>query len=164
LDHQSSIKGAVLSGSLVLVPDYISDFTIKLGEVLSLVAPKMGLMEIEKEGLSRDPEVVEAYKDDPLVINGKFTTRISAEINKAIKALESNLSRFEVPALLLHGGADPIVNPACSKYLYAGFSSTQKQLLIYEGLFHEIYNEPEKDKVLQDVLEWIEGQLIFKTI
>jgi acylglycerol lipase len=159
IDHQDRFKGAVLSGSLVLAPDYVSRATIILGQVLAEIVPKLGLLEIDKQYLSRDPKVVQAYKDDPLVYNGKITVRISSEINKAIARLEREGSAITLPILLLHGSADKLVNPQASKYLLEKVCSPQKQLIMYEGYYHEIYNEPEQKTVFQDVLTWLEKQL-----
>jgi acylglycerol lipase len=159
IDHQDRFKGAVLSGSLVLVPDYVSDTTVLLGKILGEIVPKLGLLEIDKQYLSRDPKVVQAYKDDPLVYNGKITVRLSSEINKGIARLEREGSAISLPILLLHGSEDKLVDPECSRYLLDKVSSLQKELIIYEGYYHEVYNEPEQQKVFQDVLTWLEKRL-----
>jgi alpha-beta hydrolase superfamily lysophospholipase len=155
-DSPSTINGAILSGSLVQVPDYVSDLTIRVGKILSRILPKVRLVEIDKEGLSKDPAVVQAYRDDPLVYNGKTTARISNELNNAITQVEKNGSNINQPLLLLHGADDRICDPAWSQYLFDMVSSQDKQLIIYEGLYHEIYNEPEAATVFNDVLRWLE--------
>jgi acylglycerol lipase len=154
-DHQDLISGAILSGPLALVPDYVSPFIIKVGKIISSIFPKLGLLEIEKEFLSRDPAVVQAYINDPLVYNGKITVRMSAEMNKAIGRVGEQVSAINLPVLILHGGQDKIVDPACSEFLHKGVSSTDKELIIYDGFFHEIFNEPEQDQVFTDMLNWI---------
>ncbi len=156
LDHQELINGAILSGSLVKVPDYVTELTLKISRLLAGVFPKFRLLGIDKEGLSRDPAVIQAYINDPLVFTGKTTARISNEINLGISRLEKEGSKIEIPLLLLHGGADRLCDPAWSKYLHDLVSSRDKELIIYEGLFHEIYNELEADRVFQDVLSWLE--------
>jgi alpha-beta hydrolase superfamily lysophospholipase len=157
-DPAYPISGAILSGSLVQVPDYVSDLTIKIGQFLSKMLPKIRLVEIDIEGLSRDPAVVQAYRDDPLVFNGKTTARISSEINEAISWVEQNGSRIKQPLLLLHGGADRVCDPAWSNYLHDLVSSSDKELRIYDGLYHEIFNEPEAATVYADVLNWLDSQ------
>jgi alpha-beta hydrolase superfamily lysophospholipase len=63
--------------------------------------------------------------------------------------------RITIPALIMHGGDDRLVLPYASRKLYEAIASTDKTLKIYEGLRHEIFNEVERDKVLSDVVEWL---------
>lgn len=155
-DHSHQIRGAILSGSLVRVPDYVSAFLIQIGEILSAILPKYRIIGFDTEGISRDPAVVQAYHDDPLVFTGKTTNRISNEINRAINFLEEKGPSIKQPLLLLHGGADLICDPAWSRYLHDLVSSTDKQLIVYDGLYHEIYQEPEAESIFSDVLSWLE--------
>jgi alpha-beta hydrolase superfamily lysophospholipase len=153
------INGAILSGSLVQVPDYVSEITIKVGKKLADLLPKVRLVNIDIEALSRDPSVVQAYREDPLVFNGKTTARISNELNNAINWVEKKGSSIKQPMLLLHGGGDRICDPSWSQYLYDLITSPDKQLIIYDDLYHEIYNEPESAKVFADVLNWLENRV-----
>jgi len=159
IDHQDQFAGAVLSGSVVQVPDDISPLFITLGKIISAILPKMGLLQLDLSGLSRDPEVVQAYKADPLVNSGKFTARVSAEMNKGMNRVAEAGSLITAPVLILHGSADRIVNPSDSRFLYELVSSEQKQLIIYEDFYHEIYNDPEHEQVYQDVSAWLLSQL-----
>lgn len=159
IDYPDQFAGAVLSGSVVQVPDDVSPLFISLGKFVSLVLPKLGLLKIDLSGLSRNPDVVQAYKDDPLVNSGKFTARISAEMNKSFDRVAVEGSRIESPVLILHGGSDRIVNPACSHFLYALVSSDIKKLIIYDSFYHEIYNDPGHEQVFEDVSSWINNQL-----
>lgn len=156
IDHQKQLSGAVLSGSLAKVPDYVSDFTLQMGKYLSALLPKLRIIQIDIDGVSRDPAVVQAYREDPLVFTGKTTARISNEINVAIALVEKSGSKIELPLLLLHGGADRLCDPAWSQYLLDLVSSPDKELIIYEGLYHEVYNEPEAEKVFADLLHWLD--------
>ena len=158
-EHIGQVDGAVLSGSLVKVPDYVSEFTIRVGKILSKVLPKFRLIEVDKQGLSRDPGVVQAYYDDPLVFTGKSTVRLSNEINNAITFVENNGHKIQEPLLILHGGDDRVCDPSWSQYLHKLISSPDKELIIYEGLYHEIYNEPEAESIFADVLSWLERQI-----
>ena len=157
IDHQDKISGAILSGSLVSVPEYVSDLTIKIGTIISKIIPKFRLIGIDKSGLSRDPQVVANYINDPLVYNGKSTARISSVINDGISYVEEKGSTISSPILILHGGQDRICDPSWSTYLHNLVSSQQNQLIIYDELFHEIYNEPEQETVFKDVLNWLNG-------
>jgi alpha-beta hydrolase superfamily lysophospholipase len=155
-DHPDQIKGAILSASLAKVPEYVSDFTLEMGKILSAILPKFRLIEFDKEGLSQDPAVVQAYYDDPLVYTGKSTVRISNELNYGINQIEDRGSQIKQPLLILHGGADRICDPSWSQYLHDLVSSTDKKLVIYDGFYHEIINEPEADQVFKDILNWLD--------
>jgi alpha-beta hydrolase superfamily lysophospholipase len=109
--------------------------------------------------ISRDPQVIRAYKEDPLVIK-EFTTKLRGEILiRGAKHLMNSMNTYRYPCLILHGGGDQIVTPDSSKYFYEHISSTDKQLKIYEGLYHEILNEPEKDIIIEDIRLWIEDRI-----
>ena len=159
IDHHGKVSGAVLSGPLVMVPEYVSDFTIRIGKFISKILPKFRLIGIDKSGISRDPEVVKAYINDPLVYNGKFTARISSVINEGIDYVADHGSKITSPLLILHGGDDRICDPAWSTYLHNLISSQQNKLIIYDDLYHEVYNEPEQESVFNDVLNWLEDRL-----
>jgi len=159
IDHPDQFAGAVLSGSVVQVPDDVSPLFIKLGKFVSFILPKLGLLKIDLSGLSRNPDVVQAYKDDPLVNSGKFTARVSAEMTKSFDRVAGEGSLIKDPVLILHGGSDRIVNPACSHFLYALVSSEIKKIIIYAGFYHEIYNDPGHEQVYQDVSSWINNRL-----
>ncbi len=83
IDHPGQVAGAVLSGPVVQIPDDVTPLFIALGKFVSFVFPKLGLLKIDLSGLSRNPDVVQAYKDDPLVNSGKFTARVSAEMTRS---------------------------------------------------------------------------------
>jgi len=159
LEHQAEFSGAVLSGPSVKVPDNISSTTILLGKVFSTLAPKLGLLSLEAEGVSRDPAVVEAYVNDPLVHRGKTTARLAAELLKAMQHVSAEGSGITLPILIIQGGNDRLVDPSGAQVLYRTVSSTDKKIKVYDGLYHEVFNEPEQDQVLGDVEEWLESHL-----
>jgi alpha-beta hydrolase superfamily lysophospholipase len=110
------------------------------------------------EMVSRDPQVVKAYQEDPLV-QKSFTTKLMGEVFiRGAKWLMGNMSGYRYPCLILHGGGDQIVPPDASRYLHEHISSSEKTLRVYDGLYHEILNEPEKETVLEDIRQWIEAR------
>jgi alpha-beta hydrolase superfamily lysophospholipase len=159
LIHQEELAGAVLTGVLAEIPDHINPLTRFAAGIFSTLFPKMGLTAIDTEGLSKDPDVIEAYENDPLVTTGKSTARLGAEIISALQYLNALGEEITLPLLLLQGSDDPIVNPHGAQHLYELVDSEDKTLTYYEGLYHEIFNEPERDQVLQDVKDWLQRQL-----
>ena len=156
LDHQSAFTGAILSGPSVVVPKNVSRLTIFMARILSALAPKLGVMSLDAEAISRDREVVRAYIDDPLVYTGKTTARLAYELVRAMQRVTEEASRITLPMMILQGGADRLVDPNGARILYDTIGSSDKAIKVYDGLYHEVYNEPEHDEVLSDVATWLE--------
>lgn len=159
LDYQAELVGAVLSGPAVKIPSNVTPATIFVGKILSALIPKFGLVGLEAEGVSRDPAVVQAYVNDPLVHRGKMTARLAAEMLKAMQTVSNQASKITLPILILQGSADRLVDPGGAQMLYEAVGSTDKQIKIYDDFYHEVFSEPGHDKVLHDVEVWLEARL-----
>ncbi len=159
IDHSKELTGAVISAPLIKVPDNIGKFTIISGKILSMVAPKLGITALDPTAISRDPEVVEDYINDPFVFLGKTSARLSNELFKAIMRVNEEVDKIEIPFIVLQGSEDLLVNPNGSRMLYEGANSQDKTLKVYEGLYHEIFNEPERGRVLEDIANWLNARL-----
>ena len=159
LDHQEDFAGAVLSGPGVKAPDDVSAVTIFLGKTLSRLAPKVGVLGLDANGVSRDPAVVQAYVNDPLVYTGKTTARLAAELLKEMQRLMAEAGSITLPLLIVQGGADRLVDPAGAQMLYDRVSSSDKRLHVYDGFYHEVFNEPDHERVLSDVATWLQAHL-----
>ena len=160
IEHQSEFAGCILSGAAVQpaveVP-VLQRLTIRL---FSKVLPKLGLLQLDASEISRDPEVVDRYRNDPLVFTGKVSARLLEQFFSAMSGLEKKFGVIELPMLILHGSADGLALPQGSKKLHEKISSSDKKLIIYEGLYHEIYNEPEQEDVMTDVADWQAPRLV----
>ena len=155
LDHQADFQGAVISAPAIKVSDSISPMTITLGKLLSALAPKAGLLALDVNGISRDPEVVAAYVNDPLVFHGKTPARLAAEMLKAMLRVAAEVGKITLPFIVVQGSQDKLVDPAGAQLLYDRASSPDKTIKVYEGLYHEVFNEPERAQVLKDVETWL---------
>ncbi len=156
LDHQADFRGAIISAPAVMVGDGVSQTTILMGKLLSTVAPTMGVLALDANDISRDPAVVAAYVNDPLVYHGKTPARLAAEMLKTMGIVSARMEEIRLPFVVLQGSADKLVNPAGAQMLYDQAGSADKTLNIYEGLYHEVLNEPEHDRVLNDVAAWLD--------
>jgi acylglycerol lipase len=155
LDHQSELTGAVLSGAAVKVPSNITPVILAVGKMLSALMPKLGMLGLEVDGVCRDPAVVQAYISDPLVHKGKITARLAAEMLKAMQRVSAEATKITLPIMVVQGSADRLVDPAGAQRLYDAVSSADKEIRIYDGFYHEVFNEPEHDEVLRDVEIWL---------
>ena len=114
---------------------------------------------VEAEAVSRNPEVVQAYVADPLVYTGKATARLSCELLKAMQRVAGEVGKIGLPVLIVQGGADRLVDPDGASMLHGAVGSADKTLKIYDSLYHEIHNEPERAMVLDAVQAWLEEHL-----
>ncbi|HOW92533.1 MAG TPA: lysophospholipase [Anaerolineaceae bacterium] len=156
LENQAKFKAAVISAAGVKVPDNISGTTVLLGKVLSTLAPKAGILGLDTTYLSHDQTVVDTYNADPLVFHGKTPARLAAEMLRAMKIVSSTAQKITLPVFILHGSGDKIVDPAASEMLYEKVGSKDKTLKIYEGLYHEVHNEPEREVMFKDLEDWLQ--------
>lgn len=125
--------------------------------ILSKVAPKLALPSDFDGGLlSRDPEVGEAYRTDPLRVR-KISARLGAEIFTRMDRTTSRLDRISIPTYVLHGADDALVPEAASRPL-ADVPGVIR--VVHDGLRHECLNEPEQDAVLEQIMGWLDDRLV----
>lgn len=156
LKNPSRFTAAVLSGPAIKATEEPSAVMKGISKILSKLAPKMGVLALDANGVSRDPKVVADYLADPLVSGTKISARLAAEMMTNMELVQSQAIKITLPILLLHGEKDRLTAPEGSTFLYEHVASKEKDLKIYPDLFHEIFNEPEKDAVLTDMTDWIE--------
>ena len=159
IKYQDHFDGAVISAPFVKIGDNISKTTVFLGKVLSGIMPKAGVQALDPSGISSDPAVVDDYINDPLVFHGKTTARLAAELLRAIQYVNENFEKITLPFIVIQGGDDVLIPPESAQILYDKTSSKDKDIKVYEGLYHEVFNEPERGMVLKDVEDWLEAHL-----
>jgi acylglycerol lipase len=159
LDNQDKFKGAIISAPGIKIPTNISPMTIIMGKVLSAIAPKAGILALDATGVSRDPQVVKTYVNDPLVFHGKTPARLAAEMLKAMGRVTAEVEKITLPFIAIQGSADKLVDPAGAQMLYDKAGSTDKTLKVYEGLYHEVHNEPEREIMFKDLEAWLQAHV-----
>jgi acylglycerol lipase len=158
LAHQQRLAGLILSGPLAALDGAPAPLRI-VGRLLSVIAPQMGLIAVDSGLVSRDPQVVEAYRADPLVHHGKLPARTLAELVSAIDAFPERVGRITLPTLILYGTADALAPPRGSEMLGDRIGSADLTVTPYEGLYHEILNEPERETVMVDLCVWLDAHV-----
>ncbi len=153
--HQDDFNGLILSGATLEVGASVPSGPITVARALSFLLPKMGLYVIDASAISRDQAVVDAYVDDPLVYRGRIRARSGTELIKTMRILPHQMSQLRLPILIMHGTADRLSDPRGSEILYDRVSSRDKTLKLYDGCYHEIFNEPEREQVLADMEAWL---------
>jgi len=153
-------NGVVLSApALRADPEVAKPYLVFIAKHLSWLLPKLSLDPLNSKAISRDAAVVQAYDSDPKVYRGGLRARFGHEILGAMDSINTVAKRIKYPLFVLQGGKDTLVVPDGARDLYTNAPSTDKKLKEYPELFHEIFNEPEKDQVLQDVLDWLNNHL-----
>lgn len=149
-----SVRGAVLSAPPVDLA--VGSRAQRLAaKVLSRIAPDVGVLKpLDVDLVSRDPETRLAYDTDPLNYRGKVLARVGGEAFAAAGAVTPRLPELDLPLLVMHGSADEVASLSGSRAV-AEQVSGDVTLKVYDGLYHEIYNEPEREAVLDDVVAWL---------
>lgn len=155
LERQNDFAGCIVSGAAVKATEEPPWMQLLLLRFFSKVLPRLRVLQLDASQVSRDPDVVDRYRADPLVFSGKVTARLAEQLFAAMAALESRLDSIELPMLILHGSKDGLTLPEGSKMLHDKISSHDRELIIYDGLYHEVYNEPEQEAVMTDVANWL---------
>ncbi len=107
--------------------------------------------------ISRDPEVVRIYRQDPLV-HDQATLSMASNLLKAIDWTFAHANEFQPPLLLVHGTADQIAYSRGSQE-FAGIAPGDCTLKLWDGLLHETHNEPEKIEVLACTIAWLKSKI-----
>lgn len=160
ITHPDALKGIILSGPGIRVTTDVPPVMKALSKILAALFPALPVVKFDIEGISRNKDVIENYLNDPLTYTGKVRARMGRELLR-VETLTSTerLSEISIPALILHGGDDRVVDPQCSRIIYDNISSEDKELIILPGLYHEILNSDKKDSILDTITEWINKRL-----
>ena len=152
-----AMDGLVVSSPAVLPPRDTSPATIRAGRFLSRWMANLPVAALRLDAVSRDPSVVAAYNADPLVHKGKIRARTGAEILDAIAAVHRDIGGLRMPVLAVQGTVDKLVDPGAARWFDEHVGSPDHTLHIYDGLYHEVFNEPERERVLDDVVAWLDA-------
>lgn len=157
LKHRPSIKG-VISTSPGLIPAKDPGAQLLLAKIMSAIAPGFQIANgLDVTGLSRDPKVAAAYTADPLV-HDKISARLGLDLIQNGQWIIAHANDLQLPLLLMQGSADRLVNPTGSQQ-FASAAKDNLSFKLYDGWFHELHNEPQKELVLAEMVAWIDAQL-----
>ena len=145
----------VLSAPAVAAQELVSPLMIVAAKVLGVLTPGLPVQELDVAAISRDPAVVQAYNDDPLVYHGKVPAGVGRALLEVGETMPQRAPALTAPLLVVHGSDDRLIPVDGSRRLVECVGSTDVELKVYPGLYHEVFNEPERDQVLGDVVAWI---------
>lgn len=158
LRRHPKIKGVISTGPWLMLSFQPPPSKVALGKLMNNILPAFSQANgLVTTGLSHDAEIVRLYDNDPLNHN-KISARLFVGIyDSGLWALE-HASEFSLPLLLMHGGADPITSAEASRQ-FADKAGSNVTLKIWDGLYHEIHNEPEQAQVFKVMVEWLDKHL-----
>ncbi len=152
------VRGLILSSPVLQPGEDVSPLLVRLSKVVGAVLPWVPAVRVDEAALSRDPAVAREVRRDPLVPSGNAPARTGAELLRAIELIDARIEYLSLPLLVLHGTADRLADPDGSRYLAENVSSGDVTLKLYEGFYHETLNDPERDRVVDDILRWLDAR------
>ena len=158
LSRQPDVRGLVLSAPAFRIAGRLFPVLRRLAALFSRLLPWLRVTQLGYSMLSRDPQVIARFKSDPLVFHGRFPVRTGAEILRAARRIQDQMEAINLPFLLLHGTGDFVTDPEGSRQLHARAASADKTIKLYDGLYHDLLNEPEKEQVTADLIEWLNAR------
>ncbi len=156
---QDRLNGLVLSGTGSLPGPDIPKALVIITKLMSRLMPKIHVKSpLPPEFISRDPDVVKAYVDDPLVFN-VITPRLAEQMNTYTLIGAANAGMIKAPVLIQYGSLDSALSG--EKELFEAIGATDKTIKCYAGLKHEVYNELPADRatVLSHLRSWLDAHV-----
>jgi len=161
VSRRPNVRGMILSAPPVMTPVRIPLLINLVGRWLVKRWPELRIVRLktaEKYGrhaVSRDPKVLEDLKNDPLVCRGPFPLKTGLLLLELPKRLQEAAPKCETPFLLLQGTGDKLSSYRGAEFFFQAAAAKDKTLKLYDGLYHEVLSEPERDQVLADVVKWL---------
>jgi alpha-beta hydrolase superfamily lysophospholipase len=155
--HQRRLTGLAISAPLAAVEG--GPALLALARILGRLLPAAPVSQVDPRLVSKDNTVVKAYIADPLNHHGGVPAGVARDFINHVGTLPTDVRRITLPTLLMWGTADRLCPPAGSEMVAANIASEDLTVRRYDGLFHEILNEPEREQVLADLVAWLEAHL-----
>ena len=158
LRRKPAVKGVIVTGPWIQLAFEPKPILVTMGKLMRSIVPTFTQNSgLQQEHISKDPKVVEAYKQDPLV-HGNISAAASLGLLEAASFLNTYEGEVPVPLLIMHGEDDLITSQPASE----AFAKRLKGKVTYkkwEGMYHEIHNEPPQLAVFNYTLGWLEASV-----
>lgn len=166
-----SMGGLITLASALLQPTHLSAIAVtgpalrplppvdpklaRLGLAATRAIPNLPSVALDDSLLSKDPTVAEAYRNDPLVFQGKVPLRSGASMVLQGEEVIRNAPMLSVPTLILHGDEDGLASVEGSREFVAS-AGQNVELVVAKGGYHELLNEPESADYTAQIIDWFE--------
>ena len=159
LEHPHGLAGVIASSPGLARKFKVPRAKLFLGRLMSVLWPTLTFHSgLPADQLSHDPQVASAYTSDPLV-HDLVTARLFTEVTRAGEAVLARAQDLKLPCLLLGSDNDPLVDSEAVRRFYAAVGTPDKALRLYEGFYHECFNEIGRERPLADLTTWLEAHL-----
>lgn len=150
-----NLKGVIVSSPALKSLVSSSVFKIYLINLLSNILPEITFFnQVNPDYLSHNKQVIENYRNDKLV-HRRISARCFTEMSKAMLEVYKKVGLIKLPCLMLQAGDDKIVSASAVSSFFKRLQAPKKQLNVYPGFYHELFNEPENEKVFNDIYNWV---------
>jgi len=157
LEHQAGLAGLICEDFAFEVP--APDLALSVLKGISHLTPHAHALALRNEDFSRDPQIVSAMNEDPLIAHEKQPFATMAALVRADERLRRSFAQITLPVLIIHGSADKAARPSGSQHFHEQVGSTDRTLKLYEGRYHDPLNDLGRETVLADIVDWVAGRL-----
>lgn len=156
-EHQDTINGLVCHSFAF---DVGLPHLVQLAlEGIAKIVPHLHVFSLNNADFSRDPEHVERMNNDPLIHKESQPAETARVMLLAAEALKEHMPNFRVPVFIIHGTDDKATRSAGSQYFFDNAGSKDKTLRLYEGHYHDLLADLDKEKVMADILAWLDERI-----
>ncbi|MCX6054812.1 MAG: lysophospholipase [Chloroflexi bacterium] len=160
LTQKPAIQGAIVTSPGLGTAAPVPAVKLALGKLLYNLLPAAQMDNgLDRSGLSRDPEVEKNYSKDPLV-HPKISAHLALDLINNGRYIIDHAGEFPLPLLLLQGTSDKLVSPTLTKTFANAAPPSKITFKEWQGYYHELHNEPEKQKVLKFITDWLDQELM----
>lgn len=153
------IKGVILANTPIKLNKQLPNPLKFVLNKLNDYAPKLPFWPVDTQSHASDPQVVASYEKDPLAYNGWYRVRFYNELVKTNEKVSSNLHHLKTPILVLAGTGTTDINVEASEQLFKSVASKDKSLKKYEGMRSQLFEDKDKQKVIDDVIQWLNAHV-----
>lgn len=157
LDHQDKLAGFISESYAFGV--YAPDLALAVLKGISHVAPHLHVLDLKNVLFSRDPAVVSALDNDPLIPQMNYPVGTVAAMVRGTERLKEEFANITLPVLIVHGTADKVTEPAGSQRFYDNAGSKDKTLKFYQDHAHDLLADLGKEQVIADMLGWLDARI-----
>jgi alpha-beta hydrolase superfamily lysophospholipase len=161
LEHQTEIDGLICESFAYELP--VPDIALSFLKGLSYITPHTHVFSLNNKDFSRDPAVVESMNEDILIKGESQPAQTAAAMLRASERLKEEFPLITLPLLILHGTEDHATKPSGSRHFYEQAGSSDKTLKLYEGHFHDLLNDIDKEVVMADIQNWLNERIPAQT-
>lgn len=159
LKYKPEVRGVILSSPAIKEAEGTSPILIAASSLVNRLLPKLKVLKLDIAGISRIPEEVEKYQNDPLVYQENIPARTGYELYQVMQFIQQEAEKFTLPFLLIHGDADRLTNPKGSELFFGKAKSEDKTFRLIPGGYHELINDSDREVVMQLIVDWVEERI-----